>query len=440
MRGGSFMRIVRTSYYIFFFIIGFILLTCIRINAEQSNIELANGLFKAGKFERAKKVYKEILAKKPKNFHIILKLGEISLFSNHLNEAEKWLKKAIELRPNERKPKSLLAEVYYRQNDFQKAASLFRNIGREVVAKKLESFKDLTPYQIESKTDITALNFIITDPLPVVQVRVNGREKVNFIIDTGGSELVLDSEFAKAIGAQKFGTETGTFAGGKKAPYEQGKIDSLILGDFLVKNVPIHIMNVRQFSKPIFKNLRMDGIIGTVLLYHFISTLNYPEGKLILARKTEENLKRLKKEAKEKKYIIIPFWMAGDHFMFAWGTINKSKPMLFLIDTGLAGGGFTCPKATIEEAGIKLLEDKAGEGIGGGGRVKVIPFIVEELSLGEAKEKNIRGLFVPGRGKKSPLEKIFGFHIGGIISHAFFRNYALTFDFTEMKLYLSRKK
>lgn len=198
----------------------------------------------------------------------------------------------------------------------------------------------------------------------------------------------------------------------------------------------MNIQKVRQFSGPIFGGRGVDGIIGTILLYHFLSTLDYPQGELILRRKTKKNLKQFEKNGQAIGYIVIPFWMAGDHYMVAWGTANKSEPMLFFVDTGLAGGGFSCPESTLKKASIKLNESKAGEGMGGGGKVKVVPFVVDELTLGEAKEQGIRGFF----SGLSPIENAFGFHIGGLISHGFFRHYSLTFDFSGMRFFLKREK
>ncbi len=404
--------------------------------SNQTNLELANSLFKAGKFSEAKKLYARVLAYDPKNFQATARQGEIAQLANRLHHAEKWLTKAIALNPDDPDPRLSLAEVSYRRDDFSKAAPLFQAAGREAKAKKLGSFKGLVPYQIEGKAEVTHLNFVMTDPLPVVQVRVNGSPEVNFFIDTGGAEVIIDTEFGKEVGAVQFGSAIGTYAGGKQAAYQHGRIDSITLGEFVVRNVPVFLQNVRQFSEPIFAGKRVDGIIGTVLLYHFLPTLDYPGGELILRRKTKENQGRLEQEARTKKHIVIPFWMAGDHYMVAWGTANKSQPLLLFVDTGLAGAGFTCPESTLKEAGIKLLEDQAGEGIGSGGKTKSIPFVLDELTLGNAKEQNIQGVFLGD----SSLEYVFGFRIGGLISHGFFRPYALTFDFTGMRLFLERKE
>ena len=407
---------------------------------EQENhrrdLEIAHSHFRAGDFAGAEKTYLKIRNEDPKDHRAAARLGYIALLANRLEDAQKWLTEAIKLKPEEAALKSLLAEAYYRQDRFQQAVPLLRASRKEAMAKKLESFKNVSPYRIEGTAEVTNLEFVITDPLPLVQVRVNNSELVNFLIDTGGAELIIDTEFAKEIGATLFKSEVGTFAGGKKAPFQHGRVDSLTLGGFTVKNVPAHILDVRRFSQPIFAGTRVDGIIGTVLLYHFFATLDYPEGQLILQRRTEQNLKQLEQEAGEQGSVVVPFWMAGDHFMVAWGTVNNSQPMLFVVDTGFAGGGFSCPESTLRKADITLQEDQADYGLGGGGKVRVTPFVVDVLTLGDAREHKIQGSYAEGG---FPLEEAFGFHIGGLVSHGFFRPYSLTFDFVGMRYFLRRK-
>lgn len=400
------------------------------------SVESADSLFKAGKFAKSKIIYEKIRNQNLKNHRAVSRLGHIALLANSLNDAQKWLTEAIKLKPEETALKSLLAEAFYRRDEFQQAAPLLHVVGRRAMAEKLESFKDVSPYKIEGKAEVTELKFIITDPLPVVQVRVNNSKLVNFFIDTGGAEVIIDTEFAKEIGAVQFGSEMGTFAGGKKAGYQHGRVDSLTLSDFTIKKIPIHIMDVRRFSQPVFRGRQVDGIIGTVLLYHFLATLDYTEGRLILRSRTKRNLNQIEQEALELRSIVVPFWMAGDHIMVAWGKVNNSQPMLFYVDTGLAGGGFMCPESTLRKAGITLQKNPVSEGIGGGGKIRVIPFVVDELTLGDASEKKIRGL----NTSDFHLENAFGFHIGGLISHGFFRHYALTLDFDGMRYFLKRKR
>ena len=79
-------------------------------------------------------------------------MGRIALLSNRLDDARKWLEKAITLKPGEADAKVMLAEVFYRRDDFQRGAASLSGIDlstNPLVASqyptlnvaKLESFK-----------------------------------------------------------------------------------------------------------------------------------------------------------------------------------------------------------------------------------------------------------------------------------------------------------
>ena len=67
--------------------------------ASQSQNDSANRLFQAGKFAEAGKLYSQIVAQNPTDYSAILQLGRIALLSNRLDDAQKWLEKAITLQP-----------------------------------------------------------------------------------------------------------------------------------------------------------------------------------------------------------------------------------------------------------------------------------------------------------------------------------------------------
>jgi len=404
--------------------------------SNEDNVTLADSLFREGQFTEAEAIYAEIVRKEPNNYQAVFSLGRINLYKNSLEESEKWLKKAMKLNPEDKEPKTLLAEAYYRRDDFQQAAPLFRDIDRIPVADKLQYLVSKVPYQIESGVEVTSVEFVQTDPLPIVKMRINNSEEALFLIDTGGWELGIDSELAEEVGAKKFGKRMAAYAGGKQAAIYAGVVDHVKIGDFRIKNVPVNISDSPKMAAAML-GVPIRGVIGTVFLYHFIFTFDYPNGKLILQRKTKENITKMKSLVRSKDKVVVPFWMAGDHFIVAWGTVNKSAPILFFVDTGMAGGGFTGSGRTVKEANIQLPEESF-EGVGGGGKVMIKPAVVDELALGDAKEKNVMGLF--GAFEGTGLEYEFGFRIGGIISHGFFRPYKLTFDFTTMNLILEREK
>src|SRR5262249_1904074 len=144
--------------------------------AKPALLESADGLFREGKFAEAGSLYAKIQAEDPVSFEATLRLGTIALFKNQLGDAGMSLRKASQLKPEDRAAKKLLAQVYYRQDNFEKAAPLYRALGAEPVAKKLESFKGVMPYQIEGKAEVAQVPFLHTDPLPLIEVKVNGAE------------------------------------------------------------------------------------------------------------------------------------------------------------------------------------------------------------------------------------------------------------------------
>jgi predicted aspartyl protease len=392
----------------------------------------ADELFQTGQFPEAERLYAEVAARDPQDYHANLRLGEIALLANRLDGAEKWLEKAITLKPDETAAKVFLAEAYYRRDEFLKAAPLLQAAGQEVKARNLASFKGLTPYEIKGQGEETSVKFVATNPLPLVQVRVNGGKEVTFFLDTGASEVYLDTEFAKELGVESFGSEEGTFAGGKKAAVGTGRIDSLTLGAWEVKDLPVYTLGLRPLSKMLGAK-QIDGCLGTVLFYHFLTTLDYPNGQLILRRRNAQNLKRFEM-AQGSGSVTVPFWMASDHFMVTFGRVNGLKPQLLFVDTGTAGAAVKLGDFAIKEAGVKLLEDQATVGVGGGGNVRSVPFILDKLALGAAEEREVRGLYEG----PFPWAETFGFRLVGMVGHEFFRRYAVTFDFDGMRITLRR--
>jgi hypothetical protein len=407
---------------------------------NPSPIAAADRLLQAGRFAEAREQYARIAADRPDDYSAVLQLGRIALLSNRLDDAGTWFERAIALRPGDSDPKVMLAEAYYRRDDFEKAVAALNGVdvsaNQLIITQyptlnvaKLASFKGQTPYEVQGDGRTTRLKFVRTDPLPLVSVRVNGGREVTFFIDTGGSEVALDTQFARELGVPQFGAVQGTFSGGQHAEVQQGRIESLTLGDWTVRNLPVVMLPLRQLSQGLGVK-QIDGVIGTTLFYHFLATLDYPRGELVLRRKDATSLEQF--AASAGKSVAVPFWIASDHFMVRWGRVEALAPALLFVDTGLAGAGVKLAESVIKQAGIKLEEDKASAGAGGGGTLKVVPYVVRRLSFGAVQEENVPGLY----DGPFPWENMFGFTLAGMVGHDFFKRYAVTFDFENMKIVL----
>jgi tetratricopeptide (TPR) repeat protein len=168
---------------------------------NPADLEAGFTLFRSGRFQEAEARYASVLSKDHDNFQALVSLGHLALLSNRLAEAKDILAEAVERRPDDRS-KILLAETFYRLDDFRHSASLFQAVRDDAKAMKLESFEGLVPYQTSGATS-TRLSLVQTDPLPFVQISVNGNQR-GYLIDTGGAELILDAEFARRAYAAGF--------------------------------------------------------------------------------------------------------------------------------------------------------------------------------------------------------------------------------------------
>jgi tetratricopeptide (TPR) repeat protein len=105
-------------------------------------------------------------------------LDRIALLSKRLADAEKWFQKALALQPGDTDTKVMLADAFYRADDFEKAGDALDGIdvssNQLVISQyptlntaKLTSFKGQTPYEVHGNGEITCLKFVKSDVLPV---------------------------------------------------------------------------------------------------------------------------------------------------------------------------------------------------------------------------------------------------------------------------------
>ncbi len=381
----------------------------------MQDLKAADELFAAGRFVDAQQGYLEYPDGGPR---VWVRLGQIALLHNHLDEARQWLTQAqgdeagvVDM---------MLAQACRRAGELPQAAAHLRAVGRHAAADALADFDEQRPYALHFDAKVSKVPFAAHTPLPLMPAEING-VPAHFLLDTGAGETMLDAAFAAQVGVSARGQEIGTFAGGKAAHVSHGRLSTLRLGDAVLAELPVQIAPLQSLFAPFFVDHVVAGIIGVDVLRHFLPTLDYPAGMLVLRPKDDTPADGASPWA--------PFWIAGDHCLVAWGCINRRHPTLMFLDSGQAGLAFAAPWSTVKAAGIALRAEEAGEGYGGGGAVPVVPFELAALSLGPTQARGVRGAFTGS----FPLETQFGFRIGGLVAHEFFVPHALTLDFTRMR-------
>jgi hypothetical protein len=405
-------------------------ISMLSLGVSSQNVKTASSLFKNGDFTGSQKMYHEVLSTNPNDLKSLIYMGYTSLLFNQLEESEMWFNKVKEIKPRLPTLNYFVSEIYHRQNQYSKASTFYRACGREAMAKKMEYYANIRPYKMDESFDEISIKFVITDPLPVIEITINNVYKGYFFLDTGAGDVILTNDFANKIKVHSFGVEKGGgFGGGKKASIGHGSVSSLTIGNLVIENVPIITLDLNNLELGGYK---IDGTIGTVFLYQFLSTIDYKNGQLILRNKTKCSINDIALKSQSPK--IIPFVMADDHFMMVKGNINNNDTMLLFVDTGLEGNAFTCPKSTFKKLGLSYNKHLKNKAIGGGGYYITYPMEIDKICLGDICETKLHGQY---GAFPTQIEKSFGFNVNGLISHEFFRKYSLTIDFIEMKYLIS---
>jgi hypothetical protein len=378
-------------------------------------------LFDSGRFAEARAAFESVPQTAP-NYQVALRtLGTIALYENRLDDADRLLRAALARDPKDMQSMGLLAELANRQGKFADATVWLNKLGKSDRAAEFALFGNSTPYRMPAGSPTTAVAFTQTDPLPAVTAKINGHEGL-FLIDTGAGEVVLDPDFAISAGVQMAGKGQGTPAAGKTAALSFGRIAKLSLSSLDIEDVPAVITSVEGFSTAT-TGKKIAGVIGTELLSRFVTTIDYPGGKLVLAP-------RDKPAPMSAGVVAVPFTLVGDHFLLARGKLDDGKEQLFMVDTSLTGFAFTAPASTLDDS--KIPPPKPGDiKLNVAGHARVASFPIATLSLGNLQQQKLIGLYGPF---PLPLEEMLGVHVGGIVTHTFFRPYAITFDFGQMKL------
>jgi hypothetical protein len=361
-----------------------------------ANGSSADALFQSGDFAAAEAAYANALSANQRDVSAEVGLARLNLYENRLDDADALARAVLAADPANQNAARIRSTVAERQAIVASARAL-----------RLPASGISVP-------------FVENEPLPLLQFVVDGHPG-NFILDTGAPEVVLDPAFVAELGLHVGGGQSGVFAGGLRA-----EVRHAVVSDFRVGPVSLGRLNVAVLparGESLFKGRKVDGVIGTVFLSRFLSTIDYPGRRLILRDRS----------AAPPSGTAVPMWLVGDHFIFARGSVNGVPNQLFLVDSGMAGGGFGPEQATITAAHVKTFPDKAQMGIGGGGPVRFIPVVADTLCLSTACQSNIWGMYTPG-GSPAAL---FPFTSAGAVSHTYLEHYAVTLDFQTMRLILS---
>lgn len=278
--------------------------------------------------------------------------------------------------------------------------------------------------ELPGTTTVPFASHQLTPYFPAFEAELEGADLLVHL-DTGGSYLVMSPGRAESLGIELSAAGEG-YHGPRRVPMSIGLAGTFRLGEALLENVPV--ITLASLAEQDFV------IFGTNILQQFLSTLDYPMERLILSRRGDADAARSHWEGLPGERSEVPFYLWGDHYMFARGSLG-GRPLSFFVDSGLVSlhpdgeGGlrqaaFMGSTANFAEWGYEpeLLAKR------------VFP-LREPLALGSLAQADHLAVI-----EDDPSWRSFGgVRIDGLISHAFLKRYAWTLDFDRRRYIFSRR-
>jgi len=386
----------------------------------QDDVQKALELWKDGNIEKAGNSVDKILINSKENETAILLKAKILFVRGKYEEAIRLAQKDALLNkyPD---AVNLIIEAYLHLNDYNNAAKLAELYKSE----RTEYLKELNNKRLKVIADRTYIIPFVEDPshtsdiIPLTTMYINGSKK-SVMFDTGAEFLIIGENIANELGIKYGHKRTGEHATTKTNVWHT-IVDSLSFENgpaFL--NVPAIIMG----GSP-------DMMIwGTNILEQFLSTIDYPNRRFILTPRNLELQCKVHLKMLPVKQKTIPFYLWGNHYMFAKGILAQFDSLNLFFDSGLCAMGNI--NGELKQASFTAAKESLIKWGFAPDRLKENSFFPTDYLLG------ITGLTQQNTliwyDKNLEKDRNFGgVRIDGLISHSWLKNYSWTIDFDKME-------
>lgn len=224
-------------------------------------------------------------------------LSEIEYFENRTRNAYDGLRRAIALDPLEPDYYISLARACSRLEYYGEAADAYQRFldvapktdaeRRARIRGLIEFYRYLGTTKINrsSGRDVATVPFELINNRPFVNVMINGKGPLRFVIDTGASLSVLSDKAAERLGIKAVarGGNARAVGGTGSFPILYGLLDSLTMGEARIDTVPIYLRTV-HVAQDMPESERADGYIGLSVLANYAVTIDYQNKQLIFDR------------------------------------------------------------------------------------------------------------------------------------------------------------
>lgn len=383
-----------------------------------------DALWAAGLFDEAETRYADALARDANQPLALHGRGRAMATRRHHDEALTDLRRAIALDDKQPAFHYTLAGVLEERREFAEAARALDRYRDTIPSREmsdltewadsqanfLRSFGERRPYELISGDRIYTVPLVQGDDRVKVLGRINGREDVEFVLDTGADRTTLTPAIASKAGVVPVRSLQTAGVGAVGVGYrglQVARLDELQMGDFRMAHVGALIKSPALPGLP-----RPEGAGFSPLSIGFSIEVDYAAGTMLMGRVLPERTFP----------ITLPLRM--HRLPFVRGTLNGTMPVNLAIDTGGTAISLSRRVASrLETPTARLVPARVFGTSGWDPSAFLLPYV--DLLLAPGVGSSQSSVVVLNLDAPSAM---LGFELGGILGHRFLSRYLVRID------------
>jgi len=292
-----------------------------------------------------------------------------------------------------------------------------------------------------AKSDASRFSKNFFAAFPLVQIKVNGGEPLEFLFDTGNAGLSLvDVTVAQRLGLEMTPSGSISFAG-VKLPTLRAKAErfQILNGGRTEKrlglrDVSFDVVDLAPFAE--LAGRRVDGILGYDVINRFVTTVDYQRQTVTFGRQAEQVASPQRTPTPEPRLevkgdrTIMPFTLR-DGWIIVKTRINGGEEEEMILDTGASLTTFSRERA--RRLGLDVSRARPTTLILPIGRLTYLPHRLREIEFGGTKLDDSAAVVVSTRE---------GLFTSGtetsLLGATVLRHFRLTIDYGRRQLTLER--
>ena len=249
----------------------------------------------------------------------------------------------------------------------------------------------------------------------ILEAKINGKDPIRLLLDTGWGPLALVSTAAKRLDLSY---------GGSPGALPRVEVKSLSIDGAVKRPAVFEVFPAEELVPLIGPH---DGVLSTAFFKDLVLQIDYPAG-VVRFYASSPITKEPPRDAGSRVSVPMVFSPRAGALPFTDAVLVDGKPVKALFDTG-GSGGFMAMKQLVERAKLEILADagaKTAVGMLANGQAtqQTVQFArVGQISLGPFVVESPRVMIAP-----SQLEgDDWGHDLN--IGYGFMRHYVVTFDY-----------